>query len=210
MIRTKFSVQQPAVKYFSSDDKYYIFICLNEEEIDEIEKSQDNMSNNDPVTTHYFVYDYEEIIETKDNIDVNDVQSNPEKYMNYELLGYKKEKIKESKELLADYLQNHPIVSTCHGNKEASYSITEEKQSLMVRALLMYQSKLEAGLEAELRWNSTGNECEVWTINEFKQLMLEIDMTVTPLVSAQQKYENAIMACSTKEEIDKIVFVLGN
>ena len=210
MIRTKFSVQQPAVKYFSSDDKYYIFICLNEEEIDEIEKSQDNMSNNDPVTTHYFVYDYEEIIETKDNIDVNDVQSNPEKYMNYELLGYKKEKIKESKELLADYLQKHPIVSTCHGNKEAFYSITEEKQSLMVRALLMYQSKLEVGIEAELRWNSTGNECEVWTIDEFKQLMLEIDMTVTPLVSAQQKYENVIMACSTKEEIDKIVFVLGN
>lgn len=210
MIRTKFSVQQPTVKYFSSDDKYYIFICLNEEEIDEIERSQDNMSNNDPVTTHYFVYDYEEIIETKDNIDVNDVQSNPEKYMNYDLLGYKKEKIKESKELLADYLQNHPVVSTCHSNKEASYSITEEKQSLMVRALLVYQSKLEAGLEAELRWNSTGNECEVWTIDEFKQLMLEIDTTVTPLVSAQQKYEIDVMACSIKEEIDKIVFILGN
>ena len=102
MTRTKFSVQQPAVKYFSSDDKYYIFICLNEEEIDEIEKSQDNMSNNDPATTHYFVYDYEEIIETKDNIDVNDVQSNPEKYMNYELLGYKKEKSREENKAFSE------------------------------------------------------------------------------------------------------------
>ena len=211
MTRTKFTMKQPAVKYCSSDDKYYIFICLNEEEIDEIEESQNNVyEESDPVTNHYFVYDYEEIIVDKTEIDIEDVQSNPEKYINYKLLGYKKEKIKESKELLANYLQSHPIVSTCHGNKEASYSITEEKQSLMVRALLMYQSKLEAGIEAELRWNSTGNECEVWTIEEFKQLMLEIDMTVTPLVSAQQKYENAVMACNTKEEVDEIVFVLGD
>lgn len=54
------------------------------------------------------------------------------------------------------------------------------------------------------------HECEVWTIDEFKQLMLEIDTTVTPLVSAQQKYESDVMACSIKEEIDKIVFILGN
>ena len=54
------------------------------------------------------------------------------------------------------------------------------------------------------------HECEVWTIDEFKQLILEIDTTVTPLVSAQQKYESDVMACSIKEEIDKIVFILGN
>ena len=75
----------------------------------------------------------------------------------------------------------------------------------MVRALLMYQSKVDAGIDAELKWNSTGNECEVWTIDEFKQLMLEIDGVVTPLVSAQQKYEKDIMSCTSKDEADNIV-----
>ena len=207
MTKVKFSAKQQPVKYYlSSENKYYIFICLNEEEIDEKESYQDEIGYE---TVHYFVYDYEEIIVDKTEIDIEDVLENPYNYINYKLLEYKKQKVIESKEMLADYLLKHPIKSSCHGNKEALYSITEEKQSLMVRALLMYQSKVEAGIDAELRWNSTGNECEVWTIDEFKQLMLEIDAVVSPLVSAQQKYEKDVMECTTKDDVDNIELEFG-
>ena len=207
MTKVKFSTKQQPVKYYlSSENKYYIFICLNEEEIDEKEPYQDEIGYE---TVHYYVYDYEEVIVNKPEIDIDDVLANPENYINYKLLKYKKEKISKSKEILADYLLKHPIKSSCHKNKEALYSITEEKQSLMVRALLMYQSKIDAGIDAELRWNSTGNECEVWSIDEFKQLMLEIDAVVNPLVSTQQKYEKDIMNCTSKDEVDSIILVYG-
>ena len=203
MTRVKFSTKQQPVKYYlSSENKYYIFICLNEEEIDEKESYQDDTGYE---TVHYFVYDYEEIIVDKTEIDIEDVLENPDNYINYKLLEYKKQKVSESKEILTDYLLKHPIKSSCHGNKEALYSITEEKQSLMVRALLIYKSKVEAGIDAELKWNSTGNECEAWTIDEFKQLMLEIDGVVTPLVAAQQKYEKDIMSCNSKCDVDDIL-----
>ena len=207
MTKVKFSAkQQPVSYYLSSENKYYIFICLNEEEIDEKEPYQDEIGYE---TVHYFVYDYEEIIVDKTEINIEDVLENPDNYINYKLLKYKKQKVSESKEMLEDYLLNNPIKSSCHGNKEALYSITEEKQSLMVRALLIYQSKVEAGIDAELRWNSTGNECEVWTIDEFKQLMLEIDAVVSPLVSAQQKYEKDVMECTTKDDVDNIELEFG-
>ena len=209
MREVKFSTQQPKVKYYESSDRYYIFICLNESEIDVIERNSNNIEETELSSVHYYVYDYEEIIEDKNKINIDDVQTNPENYLNYELVIYKKEKVNQSKELLQEYLLNHPITSTCHNGKEATYSITEEKQSLMVRALLIYQSKIEAGIDAELRWNSTGNECEVWTIDEFKQLMLEIDAVVSPLVSAQQKYEKDVMECTTKDDVDNIELEFG-
>lgn len=210
MREVKFSTQQPKVKYYESSDRYYIFICLNESEIDVIEPNSNNIEETELSSVHYYVYDYEEIIEDKNKINIDDVQTNPENYLNYELVIYKKEKVNQSKELLQEYLLNHPITSTCHNGKEATYSITEEKQGLMVRALLIYQSKIEAGIEAELKWNSTGNEYENWTLDEFKQLMLEIDDAVTPLVFIQQQYEKNIMSCCTKDEVDAFILNYDN
>lgn len=210
MREVKFSMRQPNVKYYESSDRYYIFICLNESEIDVIERNSNNIEETELSSVHYYVYDYEEIIEDKNKINIDDVQTNPENYLNYELVIYKKEKVNQSKELLQEYLLNHPITSTCHNGKEATYSITEEKQGLMVRALLIYQSKIEAGIEAELKWNSTGNEYENWTLDEFKQLMLEIDDAVTPLVFIQQQYEKNIMSCCTKDEVDAFILNYDN
>ena len=71
MTKVKFSTKQQPVKYYlSSENKYYIFICLNEEEIDEIELYHDDTGYE---TVHYFIYDYEEIIVDKTEIDIEDV-----------------------------------------------------------------------------------------------------------------------------------------
>lgn len=45
------------------------------------------------------------------------------------LHSIKDKKIKESKEMLAEYLASHPLVSTAHNNAPGTYSVTEEKQT---------------------------------------------------------------------------------
>ena len=114
-------------------------------------------------------------------------------------------RINESKYLLASYLETHLLVSNCHGGVEAQYSVTTEKQSLMASNYLTYTIAKQAGLDAELTWNATGQECEVWTEEEFVTLVLQIGEYVKPLVSLQQSYEVQIRNCKTQEELDAIV-----
>lgn len=114
-------------------------------------------------------------------------------------------KVNESKILLESYLKENPLVSTCHNGVEATYTITSEKQTLMSNNYLTYMISKQSGVETELTWNATGKECEPWTEAEFLQLVLEVQAFVKPLVSLQQKYEVAIMACETQEELDSIV-----
>lgn len=120
----------------------------------------------------------------------------------------KEEKINESKTLLADYLERHPLVSNCHGNKEATYTVTTEKQTLMASNYLTYTIAKESGVKNPvLTWNATGEECEVWTETEYVTLVLQIAEYVKPLVSLQQSYEVQIKACKTQEDLDSIVIV---
>ena len=62
MKKARFSSQQQAVKIIEDTDKYYIFICLNEEKKTEKLKDTDK-------ELEYFEYDYTEIVELKENID---------------------------------------------------------------------------------------------------------------------------------------------
>lgn len=110
-------------------------------------------------------------------------------------------KIQESKNLLKEYLKEHPITSTCHGNKEGTYSITEEKQSLMTSQYTSYKVEKLVNPEATLTWNETGKSCEEWTEEEFLQLIMEIKYRVEPLVEYQRKYEESIAQCTSKEDI---------
>ncbi|MBQ3558250.1 MAG: hypothetical protein IJA07_01895 [Agathobacter sp.] len=113
-------------------------------------------------------------------------------------------KIKESKDLLALYLENHPLVSTCHNGMEARYNVTLEKQSLMTSHYATYSIEKELGANPVLKWNSTGAEYEEWTEEEFVSLMLEIKAYVEPFVTLQQSYEVQIRNCMTQEELDAI------
>lgn len=76
MIKARFSEQQPSVKFSKIADKYYIFICLNEEK-----KTDQNYEQGEP--EEYFEYDYTEIVESATDINIEDVKSNPSKYLNY-------------------------------------------------------------------------------------------------------------------------------
>ena len=117
-------------------------------------------------------------------------------------------KINESKVLLADYLERHPLVSDCHGGVEATYTVTTDKQTLMASNYLTYTIAKNSGIENPvLTWNAAGCECEVWTEEEYITLVLLIAEYVKPLVALQQSYEVQINACETPEELDEIKIV---
>ena len=113
----------------------------------------------------------------------------------------KSDKIKESKIILADWLQNNPILYT-DGNY---YSVTEEKQALLNGNLASYERAKSTGIEYPLKWNSTGAECEPWNYNDLVSLSLTIAGYVAPKVAMQQTYELQIKACESVDEINEIV-----
>lgn len=121
----------------------------------------------------------------------------------------KSEKIALSKIKLAEYLASHPLVSTAHGNKSGTYSVTEEKQALMTSQYISYQAEKTINPDAKLTWNETGKSCEVWTEAEFLQLVIEIKGYVYPLVSHQQEIEEAIQAANGMDELESIVIDYG-
>lgn len=113
----------------------------------------------------------------------------------------KLEKISLSKSALESYLQSHPIQWT----DGKFYSITREKQQQLTSKLFAASAAKQTGTEYDLKWNSTGDECVVWTLEELFKLAFYIDSHVTALVSYQQALEKQINACQTAEEIESIV-----
>lgn len=116
----------------------------------------------------------------------------------------KNEKIAESKTLLAAFLEEHPIISSCHGSIEASYTITEEKQNQFIRKFTSHTIKIQAGIPDTMTWNAAGEECEPWTDEECIQFISEVDAHVTPLVAYQQSLEKMIRDCTTVADINAI------
>ena len=121
---------------------------------------------------------------------------------NSELLNSaKKNKIALSNSLLEDFLASHPI-TWVDGQK---YSVTEEKQSLLTSNIALYQLSVQAGTPRELKWNTTGDVCTVWTIENLSALALAIGDYVQPYVTYQQTVEVQIKQCSTVEQVEAIV-----
>lgn len=117
----------------------------------------------------------------------------------------KKNKIELSKSMLAEYLWNNPLHSCAHNGVEGIYSVTNEKQTLMMNQYITYHIEKSINPDAKLTWNETGKACEDWTEDEFLQLILEIRAYVYPLVSYQQHIEEQIENCTTQEELDAII-----
>jgi hypothetical protein len=117
---------------------------------------------------------------------------------------FKNDKIAQSKTLLAEFLQNTKLPSKAHNNTLGYYSVTEEKQSLLMGNFFAYQLEKQVNPEAKLTWNESGKACEEWTEEEVTQLMLEIKNFVKPIVSYQQHLEEQINACETIEEVEAI------
>ena len=116
----------------------------------------------------------------------------------------KTEKITLSKALLAEFLENNPLFSTCHNKDGEYYSVTSEKQNFMMNQYLTYQVEKAINPNAKITWNASGDSCEEWTEEEFLQLIVEIKNYVQPIVSYQQLLEERIRACTSVEELEAI------
>lgn len=99
--------------------------------------------------------------------------------------------IKKTKTDLEAYLAANPVSSTAHKNTAALYACTAEKQALLTSAIAIAQLQAAAGNTAyQPSWNATGAECTYdWTLEELVALAMDIEATVHPLVTAQQKME---------------------
>ena len=113
----------------------------------------------------------------------------------------KEKRIKLSKDNLAKYLEENPLLSTVKHEEGRYYNVTMEKQSLLLSNISTYQMSSQLGIPCSLTWNDTGEECELWTIEQLIQLSMEIRNYVSPLVSLQQYMEVNIKKCETNEEL---------
>lgn len=80
----------------------------------------------------------------------------------------------------------------------------------MMGQYVSYQAEKLSNPNAVLTWNETGKSCEVWTEQEFLQLIVEIKQYVYPLVSHQQAIEEAIHSAATMDEVDSILICYDN
>ena len=113
----------------------------------------------------------------------------------------KASKIAESKEKLAEWLEDNPMLYT----DGKYYSVTAEKQSLLNSNLASYERAKAINVEYPLKWNSTGSECVSGDYTDLLALSLTIAGYVAPKVSKQQEIELQIKACTTVDELNEIV-----
>ena len=80
-MKARFFTPQDAVKIVSMRGTDYVFLCLNEQEVQE---TYPEMYDSEETERTVYEYDYAEIREPSGVLDFNDVRDNPEKYLEYE------------------------------------------------------------------------------------------------------------------------------
>lgn len=113
----------------------------------------------------------------------------------------KTERIKQSKDDLASYLESHPLQWT----DGEYYSITQEKQNQLTSKIMAATMAQTLSADYTLTWNSTGEVCKEWTLSDLSALAFAIDKRVTALVTYQQTQEVAMRNATTQEELNAIV-----
>lgn len=79
-MKARFSQPQQRVKMITSGEKIYIFLCLNETQGTEVYPDR----GDGQTTEAYYEYDYNEIVGLTDRLPLDDIQANPENYLDYE------------------------------------------------------------------------------------------------------------------------------
>lgn len=113
----------------------------------------------------------------------------------------KQQKITQSKIDLAAYLETHPI----QWSDGEYYSITSEKQAQLTSKIMAATMAQTMSQPYTLTWNSTGEVCKEWTLQDLSALAFAIDARVTSLVTYQQTQEVAMRNAQTLEELEAIV-----
>lgn len=109
----------------------------------------------------------------------------------------------ENKNMLAEYLNNHPI--TWVDGKQ--YGITMEDQSEIQLNISQYQIQVQAGIENPvLEWHAIHEACVPWTLENLSALALQISAAVYPWFRKMQAYKEAIYACTDIKEVEALVF----
>ena len=117
------------------------------------------------------------------------------------LSGAIESRIAQSKADLATYLETHPITWT----DGEPYSITADKQAQLTSKIMAATMAQTLSQPYTLTWNSTGEVCREWTLQDLSALAFAIDARVTALVSYQQTQEVAMRNAASREELDAIV-----
>ena len=196
-----FTKQKPTNIIELNDNKLYVFICLNE--------TYGVYENNEQMNSEEYVeYDYNEFVVNKDSVDVEDIENNPEKYLEYTpdpqvdemtLDEYKLLRQEENKKLLDDFLKKKTVM---YNGKE--YGVSEEDQNEMALNLTQYQVLDSAGQNVSLEWHSKKAKCEIFTQEEFIELISIIKSYVYPYYQKMQDIKSAIFNCKNKFELSTI------
>lgn len=113
----------------------------------------------------------------------------------------KEEKIAQSKTDLAAYLEAHPLLWT----DGEYYAITAEKQAQLTSKIMAATMAQTMSQPYDLTWNSTGEVCKAWTLQDLSALAFAIDARVTALVTYQQTQEVAMKNAETMEALEAVV-----
>lgn len=116
------------------------------------------------------------------------------------LEAIKTKRIANSKADLSAYLVSHPLQWT----DGEYYSITAEKQAQLTSKIMAATMAQTLSSDYHLTWNSTGEVCKEWTLQDLASLAFAIDARVTALVTYQQTKEVEIRNATTQEELDAI------
>lgn len=183
MIKAKFASKQQPVKVVDTEDKFYIFICLNG-----VVKLEDVNTNNNS-SEEYIEYDYNEFTVNKTDIDINDIESNPEKYLNYtpdpngkiDIEDIKKNKLIELSEMCEKTIFTGIDVELSIGLEH--FSLTEKDQI----NLFGKQLQLSSGVE-KIEYHEDGHACKYYSAKDMEKI---ID-TAFSYVSYNTTYCNAL------------------
>ena len=75
MTKNKSDFKLPRVLIKVFDEKVYCFINLNEKEVTQVDENGDKKK--------YFEYDYNEFVDLKENLSLEDIEQYPENYLEY-------------------------------------------------------------------------------------------------------------------------------
>lgn len=115
-------------------------------------------------------------------------------------------RIAQSKADLEIYLAEHPLQWT----DGEYYSITAEKQNQLTSKIMAATMAQTLSADYTLTWNSTGEVCKEWTLQDLSALAFAIDARVTKLVGYQQAQEVAMRNAETLDELNAITVDYGS